>query len=154
MSRIRVSTVIDAPPRAVWAGVRDISTHVTWMADAEAIRFLSRQREGVGTRFECDTVVGPFRLVDRMTVTEWRPGKAMGIEHVGVVTGTGVFTLRRTPRGRTRFTWTESLTFPWWMAGPLGAFLAKPVLAAVWRGNLRRLKARIEGTTNAVHPVL
>jgi len=81
---------------------------------------------------------------DRMTVTEWAPGRAMGIEHRGAVTGRGRFTLRRRPRGRTRFTWTERLEFPWWMGGPVGVLAARPVLRAVWRRNLRRLKRLVE----------
>ena len=41
MGRIRVSTVIDASPKAVWADVEDVQSHTEWMADAVAIRFLS-----------------------------------------------------------------------------------------------------------------
>ena len=47
-----------------------------------------------------------------MEITEWRPGRAMGVRHVGLVTGTGRFTLRKARGGRTRFTWTERLRFP------------------------------------------
>ena len=36
----------------------------------------------------------------------------MGIEHRGVVTGRGRFTLRRRPRGRTRFTWDGTAHVP------------------------------------------
>ena len=43
MTPIRVTTVIDAPPAEVWAGVEDIATHVEWMADAESITFTSEQ---------------------------------------------------------------------------------------------------------------
>ena len=68
----------------------------------------------------------------------------MGIEHHGVVTGKGRFTLRRRPRGKTRFTWTEELTFPLWMGGAVGAIAAKPVLRAIWRRNLRNLKRLVE----------
>ena len=53
----------------------------------------------------------------------------MGIEHRGVVTGRGRFTLAPAPAARTRFTWTEALTFPWWMGGPVGALAAKPCSA-------------------------
>lgn len=141
MPRIRVSTTIDAPPRRVWAQVRDISSHVGWMADAEAIRFTSRRRRGVGTTFECDTKVGPLTLTDEMEVTSWRDGREMGVRHVGVVTGTGRFTLRRAHRGRTRFTWEEQLVFPWWLGGPVGGLVGAPVLKLIWRGNLRRLRA-------------
>lgn len=145
MSGIAVEVVIDAPVSVVWADLEDISSHVDWMQDAEAIRFLSDNQQGVGTRFECDTVVGPFKLTDVMEVTEWEPGVAMGVHHQGLVTGTGKFSLR--PSGSTTvFSWVESLTFPWYFAGPLGAAAARPVLRAIWRGNLRRLKRRIEAS--------
>jgi hypothetical protein len=147
MARIRVSTVLDATPATVWADVEDLGTHVEWMEDAVAIRFLTDRRRGVGTRFECDTKVGPFGLTDVMEVTRWAPRKAMGIRHVGVVTGTGEFRLKRLRGGRTRFTWTEQLRFPWWMGGPVGATLGgKPVLSIVWRRNLRNLARRFERT--------
>ncbi len=139
-----MSVVIDAPPDRVWAEVRDVGSHVDWMADAVAIRFTSSRRHGVGTTFDCDTKIGPFRLTDRMAITEWRERRAMGVEHSGVVTGTGQFKLRKARRGRTRFSWEERLTFPAWMGGPVGAFVAKPVMERVWRRNLGRLKAQIE----------
>lgn len=144
MSTIRTTARIDATPAQVWDGLADISTHVEWMADAEAIRFTSDRREGVGTTFDCDTKVGPFRLVDRMEITSWEPSRRMGVRHVGLVTGTGEFTMAATPDGATELTWTESLRFPWWLAGPVGAAVARPVLRAIWRGNLRRLRERIE----------
>jgi carbon monoxide dehydrogenase subunit G len=142
--RIRVGISIDATPETIWQTVEPIEHHVDWMADAESIRFTSTRTRGAGTTFDCITKVGPIRLTDRMTVTEWDPGRAMGIEHHGMVTGHGRFTLRRRPRGRTRFTWDERLTFPLWMGGPVGALAAKPVLRAIWRRNLRRLKAIVE----------
>ncbi|HEV7524158.1 MAG TPA: SRPBCC family protein [Acidimicrobiia bacterium] len=142
--RIKVGITIDAPPGDAWQVVAPIEHHVDWMVDAESIRFLGSQTRGVGTTFDCVTKVGPIRLTDRMTVTEWDPGRSMGIEHRGFVTGRGRFTLRRRPRGRTRFTWNERLTFPWWMGGPAGAIAAKPILRAIWRRNLRRLKTIVE----------
>ena len=77
MARLKVETVIDAPPSAVWAAIEDVTDHARWMEDAVAIRLLTRQRSGVGTEFECDTKVGPFQLLDRMVVTEWRPRRRM-----------------------------------------------------------------------------
>ena len=144
MARIRVATTIDAPPKSVWASIRDIATHVGWMEDAVAIRFTSDARDGVGTTFECDTRVGPLRLTDLMEVTEWDERRRMGIRHVGLVTGTGRFTLRKARGGRTRFTWEERLRFPWWMGGPLGGTLGAPVLKRIWRRNLRNLKHQVE----------
>lgn len=136
--------MIDAPPAEVWRQVRDISSHVGWMADAEAIRFTSRTRSGVGTTFECDTRVGPLTLTDSMAVTSWVERREMGVRHTGVVTGTGRFTLRRARRGRTRFTWEERLVFPWWLGGRVGGVVGAQVLKQIWKGNLRRLKASVE----------
>jgi hypothetical protein len=144
MARIRVSTLIDAPPAQVWDVVRRVEDHVDWMADAEAIRFTSRTTSGVGTTFECDTKVGPFRLTDLMEITEWRDRRLIGVRHVGLVTGTGRFTLRRARGGRTRFAWDERLTFPWWMGGAVGGLVGGRIMRRIWRGNLRTLKALVE----------
>jgi len=139
-----VSTVIDRGVAQVWADVRDIATHVDWMQDAAEIRFLTDHREGQGTRFECDTKVGPFSLTDVMEITSWEDEHRMGVRHVGLVEGTGEFTLTALDPGRTEFRWEEDLKFPWFLGGPIGAFFARPVLRWVWKGNLKRLKARIE----------
>lgn len=151
MARIRVGVEIDATPERVWQVVEPVENHVDWMHDAVAIRFTGEQTRGVGTEFLCDTKVGPFKLVDRMELTEWTPNEAMGVRHTGMVKGEGRFTLTpidplpgRDGR-RTRFTWEETLVFPWWMGGPVGAFVGgKVVLAAIWRRNLRGLRALVE----------
>jgi polyketide cyclase/dehydrase/lipid transport protein len=142
--KIRVGITIDSPTDHVWRVIEPIEYHVEWMADAESIRFTTPQETGVGTKFECRTRVGPFRMTDKMVVTEWTPGSVMGIAHRGIVAGRGRFTLKRRPRGRTRFTWSEQLIFPWWMGGPVGELAASPVLRSIWRRNLRRLKQLIE----------
>jgi uncharacterized protein YndB with AHSA1/START domain len=144
MAGIRVGITIDATPSQVWRVVEDVGSHVDWMHDAVAIRFTSLRRRGVGTTFDCDTKVGPFELTDKMEITEWRPRRVMGVRHVGVVTGTGRFTLRPRPGGRTRFTWKERLSFPWWMGGAPGAVVGGEVLRLIWKRNLRELKALVE----------
>jgi len=144
MGRIRVSTVINAAPAEVWDEVRHIDRHVDWMADAEAIKFRTAQTSGAGTTFDCITKVGPIKLTDRMAITEWRDGRAMGVRHQGLVTGSGQFTLARIRRDRTRFTWEERLVFPWWMGGPVGGVFGGVIMRSIWKRNLRVLKALIE----------
>lgn len=144
MPRVRVTRVLDHPPSTVWAHLADIADHVTWMADAAAIRFVTGRHEGVGTRFQCDTIVGPLKAVDKMEVTEWRPGEAMGVRHSGVVTGTGRFTLEAVSGRRTRLTWDEDLSFPWYLGGSPTARLARPVFRRLWAGNLARFAARVD----------
>ena len=97
--RIHQCRVLDAAPDVVWRNIEDISTHVEWMKDAVEIRFLTEQHSGVGARFWCLTKVGPLSNRDVLVVTEWKPGEVMGIEHTGVVTGTGRFTLNPHPDG-------------------------------------------------------
>jgi hypothetical protein len=132
----------------VWAAISDISTHVNWMDDAVAITFTSPRRQGVGTTFDCATKIGPFRLTDRMVITEWKPNKVMGVRHEGLVTGRGRFTLRRQRGGRTKFTWAERLVVPWMLGGPVAAVPLAIVLRRVWAKNLRHLKEIVERSTS------
>jgi hypothetical protein len=144
---IHICTTIAATPEAVWRHVERIETHTEWMLDAEAITFRSERHEGVGAAFDCVTRVGPLHTTDHFVVTRWEPGRAMGIEHRGAVTGVGEFRLWPLTAGAgagTAFCWEETLTFPWWLGVAAGERLGRPVLQRIWEGNLRRLKARVE----------
>jgi uncharacterized protein YndB with AHSA1/START domain len=145
-TRLCVAIEIDAPPSRVWQTVEPVEDHVEWMHDAVAIRFETDQHRGVGTQFLCDTKVGPIKLVDRMEITEWEPEATMGVRHTGIVTGTGRFTLTPIDLGRrTRFTWDETLLFPWWLAGALGGLIGgRVVLRQIWKRNLGNLKRLVE----------
>ena len=145
MAHFRSSVSIDAPRNVVWAAVADVRRHSDWMADAAEIRLTSTQMTGVGTTFECETRVGPLRTLDRMAVTDWEEGRLMGVEHRGLVTGVGRFRLEDQSDGGTTFIWEEDLSFPWWLGGRATAALARPLLALIWRRNLRRLAAMFEG---------
>jgi hypothetical protein len=142
--RISVSTHVNASAGEAWAALENIESHVLWMKDAESIRFTTAARTGVGTEFICVTKVGPIRLTDVMSITEWKPCEAMGVHHQGVVKGKGRFSLRSLAGDATHFSWDEQLTFPIWLGGPLGERLAYPILERLWRGNVVRLKAVIE----------
>ena len=156
MSDVTVSIELDASPAEVWAIVEPVERHVDWMADAVAIRFETEQTRGVGTRFACDTRIGPIRLTDHMEITEWVPAAdpaedraavdgVMGVRHVGLVTGAGAFTIEPIPGRLTRFTWSEDLDFPWFFGGRIGEIVAgKVILGPIWRRNLRSLKRLVE----------
>jgi len=146
VGRISVSNEIDASPARVWQVIEPIEHHVDWMLDAKSIRFDGEQRRGVGTRFVCETRIGPITLHDRMEITDWEPERRMGVRHAGVVTGSGVFELSPIDLDRrTRFTWTEELRFPWYLGGRLGERLGgRWVLASIWRRNLKALARLVE----------
>ena len=128
----------------VWDDVKDLASHVEWMADAVAIRFKTEETSGVGTSFECDTKVGPLKTTDIMEITDWVDERRIGVRHQGLITGTGAFTLTPLEPGQTEFRWEETLVFPWWLGGRFGSLAARPVLAAVWRRNLSRLRGRFD----------
>jgi carbon monoxide dehydrogenase subunit G len=144
MKPIEVSIRIPAPPGEVWAEVEKVEEHPAWMADAVDVEFESDTRRGVGTRITVLTRIGPLKTTDAMEFTEWDPPKAMGVAHRGLFTGSGRFTLEPDGEG-TRFTWTETIRFPWFLGGRVGALVARPILTRVWKGNLRRLRDRLSG---------
>lgn len=141
---VSVSVFVPAPVAAVWADLARVEDHVEWMADARRIDFLGDVRRGVGTRITVETRFGPLRTTDVMEFTEWTEPVAMAVSHQGMFTGTGRFELVN-ESGGTRFSWTEDIRFPWYLGGPIGAAVARPVLGWVWRRNLDRFAARFSG---------
>lgn len=141
MRPVSVSIELPLPPEGVWEEVSRLERHPGWMADARALRFSSEQRTGVGTRALVDTRFGPLRTLDRLVVTEWEPGRCIGVEHRGLFTGCGRFLLEPAGAGATRFTWEELVRFPWYCGRPLGARAARPLFRWVWRRNLERLRS-------------
>lgn len=85
------------------------------------------------------TVIGPLRTTDIMEVVGWDEGHSIEVRHEGLITGTGTLRVEGVGNG-SKVIWDETLEFPWWLGGPVAAWLAGPVLTAVWRGNLRRLE--------------
>lgn len=157
MSDVTVSIDLNASPGKVWQIVEPIERHVDWMADAVAIKFETEQSRGVGTKFLCDTKVGPIRLTDQMEITEWQPAVdadgetpavdgVMGVKHTGIVTGSGVFSIEPlADPARSKFTWSENLDFPWYLGGRLGEIIGgRFVLGFIWKRNLKALKAIVD----------
>jgi hypothetical protein len=142
MVAISVETELDAPPAVVWSDVRNLSSHVEWMHDAESIWFTSESTEGVGTVFDCETKVGPIRLTDIMEITEWVDDERMGVRHSGIVTGEGVFTLSPIHGNKTLFSWNEELHFPWFFGGKVGEPVGGVILKMIWKRNLQNLADR------------
>ena len=137
--------LINATWAEVWAEGAAFESHVEWMADAESIEFLTEERQGTGTTMSVKTRVGPLTTVDVIEVTEIDKPHRIAVVHSGAISGTGEFTLEAIGPLKTRFTWQETLQFPGYLGGPIGAKLAAPILSAIWRRNLDRLKVRIEG---------
>lgn len=141
---ISVSTIIDKSLNDVWSEVSILKNHTNWMKDAVNIEFLDEKTQGLGTKMKVLTKVGPIKLFDYMTVTEWIDKKSIGVDHVGIVTGKGKFTLEELSSEQTKFTWKETLKFPIYLAGPIGEFFGGPILKLIWKNNLNGLKDLFE----------
>lgn len=135
MSRILVTRQTNSSQETLWRHLADLSSHTEWMKDAEWLVFVGDQTRGEGTKMRVQTVVGPFSLVDEMTVVGWDEGNSIDVEHTGLVKGVG----RLSVNVGGLITWDETLRFPWWLGGPITAWFAKPILRRIWKGNLRRL---------------
>lgn len=141
---LEVDVHIEQPIERVWADLAKLETHSEWMRDAEAIEFVTEQRQGAGTRIRVPTRIGPLRTVDEIEFTAWEPPNRMAIDHRGLFTGTGEISLRSTGTGTT-VTWSEAVDFPARFGGRLGEVVAAPILRLVWKSNLKRLALRFDG---------
>ncbi len=137
---IKVSTVINAPLKTVWNEVSRLENHTNWMNDAEKIDFLSENNSGMGTEMKVLTKIGPIKLYDYMTVTNWEVEKSIAVDHIGIVTGKGEFKLEEIDENNTKFNWEETLKFPIYLGGVIGEFFGAPILKLIWRKNLKNLK--------------
>ena len=150
MIGVLVRTEIDAPPDRVWEVVRDLGAHVEWMEDAVAIRFLPGPTSGVGATFDCDTRIGPIALTDRMEVTEWREGEAIGVRHAGRRDRhRPVHAGRDARRPHDVHAGTSSCGFPGGSADRSARCPGAWVLRRVWRRNLANLKRLVERDADA-----
>ncbi len=150
MTRIVSRVIIRAAPAVVWQLASNLAAQPEWMRDLVAVRFASAQRSGPGVVMECDTRIGPFRLTDRIVVSEWQECRTIAIRHEGLVTGTGRFSIEPDLVG-TRLTWIEELRFPWWLGGPVAGAAARPALTATFRRDLSRLRRLAEAGVQAAH---
>lgn len=98
---ITVSTTINKPLNEVWDEVSVLKNNTNWMKDAVSIEFLTESTQGINTKMKVLTKVGPIKLFDYMTVTEWVEKKSIGVDHVGIVTGKGKFTLTEIDASKT-----------------------------------------------------
>lgn len=147
VARIEINQHVTAPAKALWSVLADLESHPTWMKDAEALEFLTTQTSGKGTVMRVPTRVGPLRTTDILEIVEWDEGRSMKVDHRGIVTGSGQFTVSDDPPG-SRITWQEDLRFPIWWGGSVTAWFAKPILRWIWRGNLKRLATHVEAFTD------
>ena len=134
-----MAEVCGAGPDVIWELITDWEHQDDWMLEASDFVVVSDVREGVGVEAEATIRIGGISTRDRVRVAEWDPPRRLVIEHLGWVSGRGIIELTPVAGDRTYVTWREELGPPLGLAGALGMTAFKPLMARVFRRDLRIL---------------
>ena len=134
-----MTEVCSGPPEAIWALITDWEHQDDWMLEASDFVVVSDAREGVGVEAEATIRIGGISTRDRVRVGEWEPPRRLAIEHLGWVKGRGTIELTPVAGNRTHVWWQEELRPPLGPLGALGMTAFKPLMARVFRRDLRIL---------------
>jgi hypothetical protein len=148
MAEVVVSVVANAAIDRVWGELVDWDNHGEWML-ATRVQRTTDDGDGVGAGLVAVTKLGPLRLRDPMTVSQWDPPPAdparCVVEHTGtLIRGSGAFEVVGVGTGRSRVVWSEWVDMPLGLLGEFGWLALRPVVAAALRTSLRRLARRAE----------
>ena len=135
---LEMRAMLPGPPEVVWELITDWEHQDDWMLEATDFEVVSAQREGVGVEAEATVSIGGIKTRDRVRITRWEPGRALGIEHMGWVSGHADMTLVPS-NGSTRLIWREHFRPPLGVAGALGMAVFKPIMYRIFMRDLRIL---------------
>ncbi|HYP23935.1 MAG TPA: SRPBCC family protein [Actinomycetota bacterium] len=134
-----MTEVCSGPPESIWDLITDWEHQDDWMLEASDFVVVSDVREGVGVEAEATIRIGGITTRDRVRVGEWDPPRRLVIEHLGWVTGRGIIELTPVAGRRTHVWWREELSPPLGVLGAIGMTAFKPLMARVFRRDLRIL---------------
>jgi len=138
-----VQRILPASPETVWNVLLAWEAQPRWMKDADSVRVLGPNREGVGVRIAVRTRVFNVPLfTEELEVTRWEPASAMVMAHRSFIRGTGEWRLRRVENG-TAFGWTEDLSLPIPLLGEVALRVYRPFMRHLMRGALDGLAAYV-----------
>lgn len=139
---IEMAETMPGPPDVVWRLITDWEHQGDWMLEARDFVIVSEQREGVGVEAEASISIGGITTHDRVRVSRWEVEKVLGIDHLGWVSGGGEIFI--TPVGDTSHVfWRETLRPPLGVVGAVGLSLFKPLMAHIFRRDLRVLQGLV-----------
>ena len=140
MLEVMVAEHFDLDQARLWDAIADLEAHQEWMADVRALRFLTTQRSGAGTRYVIDVSIGPARVRDRIEVVTWDRPRELAIAHrIGPARGEGRFVLSDAG-DRTRLEWRTRFDLPWWAGGTVAERLGAPATHRLLTRNLASLR--------------
>jgi hypothetical protein len=150
---IEVADALPGPPEVVWGLITDWEHQDDWMLEASDFRVVSDSRAGVGVEAEATVRIGGITMRDVVRVVAWEPGRHLAIAHGGWVSGRGDLYLTRLGPRLTHLLWKEELRAPLGALGALGLSAFKPLMARVFRRDLRVLRGLVRARSAGVQPV-
>ncbi len=153
MKPVVVELVSDLPaqPDVVWRTITDWEAQGSWMLEASDFVVVSEMREGVGVEAEATVRIAGIATRDRIRVDVWEPERALGIVHLGWVGGRGDLRLVPTASG-TQLHWREELRGPWGVLGGIGLRMFRPLMARIFRRDLRELAKIVQRDSSGPVP--
>lgn len=136
---IHLSIVVDAPIVRAWELLSDIDRQPEWMHEMKHVEMLTPPPVGVGSRGRATVRIFGISTTDEVVITRYEPPHTFAIRHEGRFVGEGVINLVALDATHTRVDWMEYLRPP--LFATLGGFLQRPILAAIFRSDLRSLRA-------------
>lgn len=140
---IELAETMPGPPEVVWRLITDWENQGDWQLEARDFVVTSDEREGVGVTAEATVSIGGITTRDVAEVVAWQPGKLLGIEHKGWVSGEGELHLTALGSDRTHVFWVERLHPPLGIAGAVGLTVFKPLMTRIFKRDLRVLQGLV-----------
>jgi len=135
------AVTLSVPQERAWELLMRWEDQARWMRDADSVRVLTTQREGVGTRIAVKTrVLNVPLFTEQLEVTLWDPPRLLVMAHRSFVHGVGTWAFEPV-EGGTRFSWTEDLSLPVPLLGELALLVYRPFMRHLMRGALANLQA-------------
>lgn len=137
------ATILAVPVERAWELLMRWEDQARWMKDADSVRVVTAQREGVGTRVAVRTrVLNVPLFTEQLEVTVWDRPRRLVMAHRSFVRGVGTWSFEPA-EGGTRFTWTEDLSLPVPLLGELALRVYRPFMRRLMRGALANLRSHV-----------
>lgn len=130
------STILPVPVERAWDVLLRWEEQPRWMKDADSVRVLTPEREGIGVQVAVKTrVLNVPLFTERLEVVRWDPPRRLVMAHRSFIRGTGTWRLEPDPGG-SRFEWDEELSLPVPILGELALLVYRPFMRHLMRGAL------------------
>lgn len=138
-------TTVNSPVAEVFSYLADLPRHAEWAAHRLSIQQTSEGPVGLGTTFACVGHMMGQDHADQVTITEFVPNSRIAFESIGDAGRWRHYIQLQEESGGTRLTKGSEILEPSLMTRLLAPIAKMFVIPAALAGDLRRIKAKLEG---------